>query len=92
VATFRSDNSFSTIDSLADGDLFSVGRSFGAYSNLNGAWQCNGSDVIVVDTLNFNYPTSKLPRYLSTAVLNLQFDATDEVEVDQVRWTRSIRC
>ena len=79
VATFRSDNSFNTIDSLADGNLFSSNRSFGAYSNLNGAWQCNGSDQIIVNTLNFNYPTSKLPRYLSTAVFNLQFNATGDV-------------
>jgi hypothetical protein len=60
AATFQSDNSFNTIDSLADGNLFALTQSFGA-------WQCNGSDQILVNTLNFNYPTSKLPRYVSTA-------------------------
>ena len=79
VATFRSDNSFNTIDSLADGNRFSSDRSFGAYSNLNGAWQCNGSDSIIANTLNFNYPTELIPRYLSTAVFALRFAANSDV-------------
>jgi hypothetical protein len=79
VATFHADGSFQTIDSLADGNLFSSTPSFGAYSNLNGVWECNGYSKITANVLEFNYPTQEIPRYVSKATYNFQFNGNNQV-------------
>jgi hypothetical protein len=79
VVTFHSDGTFNTIDSLADGNLFSSTPPFGAYSNLNGIWECNGRNKITANVLEFNYPTQQIPRYVSTALYNFVFDGNDRV-------------
>ena len=79
VATFNSDETFDTIDSLADGNSFSSTPPFGSYSNLKGIWKCQGRNEIEVNTFNFNYPTSIIPRYVSTAIFYFQFNEDDQV-------------
>ena len=79
VATFHLDGSFDTIDSLADGNLYSSSPPFGAYSNLKGVWNCNSRNTITMNVIEFNYPTSTIPRYVSTAVYNLTFVGNDQV-------------
>lgn len=79
VATFHTDGTFNTIDSLADGNLFAQTRSFGAYSNLKGVWECQGRNNVTANVVEFNYPTQVIPRYVSTAVFNFQFTGNDLV-------------
>ncbi|CAF4251101.1 unnamed protein product [Rotaria sp. Silwood2] len=74
IATFHPDGSFDTIDSLADGNLYSLAPSFGAYSNLKGVWECDGYNGIIANVLEFNYPTQQIPRYVSTASYSFQFN------------------
>lgn len=79
VVTFRPDGTFDTIDSVADGNLFSSGPSFGAYSSAKGVWKCNGRNGIQANTVAFFYPTPVLPRYASKAEFKLQFTGNDRL-------------
>lgn len=74
VATFYADGTFTAFASIANGIGSPPVSPFGAFSNNDGVWKCDGRNSIKVNSLLFLYPTSQSPRSLGRGEYKLNFD------------------